>query len=329
MAFKKNYFSNISNGVNRSALKQKANPERKPFAEMTDEEIEQARANIARLKSRQDTERTRVDNVRSKVGEVLKENLNDEWNTKNLVPEKDYEFVQEVGSGCNTFSCAVLREAGATVPEDSDFNIYKGFLNSEGKAKYKKQQITGGMKMPIIPGNEVFDKNAEALGFTLQPVGTHPSQTGDLIRVNYDLEEAPETTIYRGELTENTPKDLVPISGTYHAALTGDEGQGYYNSGEIREGIKQNNWWSKPENFDQVPSEAGYKDTDRVMRYTGNIPKYTKEYRDADNKLSNYFSKRTQKGMTKLKAGIKKQGFSLMSKEEMTKGAKKSLLGNK
>jgi hypothetical protein len=33
--------------------------------------------------------------------------------------------------------------------------------------------------------------------------------------------------------------------------------------------------------------------------------------------------------MTKLKAGIKKQGFSLMSKEEMTKGAKKSLLGNK
>jgi|TARA_B110000879_G_scaffold90154_1_gene123875 hypothetical protein len=329
MAFKKKYFSNLSNGVNRSALKQEANPERKPSAEMTDEEIKQARANIDRLKSRQDTERTRVDNVRSKVGEVLKENRNFQDNAKNLVPEKDYEFVQEVGSGCNTFSCAVLREAGATVPEDSDFNIYKGFLNSEGDAKYKKQQITGGMEMPIIPGNEVFDKNAEALGFTLQPAGTHPSQSGDLIRVNYDLEEAPETTIYRGELTENTPEDLVPISGTYHAALTGDEGQGYYNSGIISEGIKQNNWWSKPENFDQVPSEAGYKDTDRVMRYTGNTPKYTKEYRDADKKLSNYFSQRIQKGMAKSKTGIKTQGFSLMSKEEMTKGAKKSLLGNK
>jgi len=329
MAFKKNYFSNISNGVNRSALKQKANPERKPFAEMTDEEIEQARNNIARLKDRKDTERTRVDNVRSKVGEVLKENLNGQNNSKNLVPEEDYEFVQEVGSGCNTFSCAVLREAGATVPEDSDFNIYKGFLNSEGDAKYKKQQITGGMEMPIIPGNEVFDKNAEALGFTLQPVGTQPNQTGDLIRVNYDLEEAPETTIYRGELTKNTPKDLVPISGTYHAALTGDEGQGYYNSGIISEGIKQNNWWSKPENFDQAPSEAGYNDTDRVMRYTGNTPKYTKEYRDADKKLSNYFSQRIQKGMAKLKTGIKTQGFSLIPKEEMVKGPKKSLLKNR
>ena len=329
MAFKKNYFSDISNGVNRSALKQKANPERKPFAEMTDEEIEQVRANITRLKKRQDTERTRVDKVRSKVGEVLKENLNSQNNRKNLVPEEDYGFVQKVGSGCNTFSCAVLREAGATVPEDSDFNIYKGFLNSEGDAKYKKQQITGGMEMPIIPGNEVFDKNAEALGFTLQPVGTHPSQSGDLIRVNYDLEEAPETTIYRGELTENTPKDLVPISGTYHAALTGDEGQGYYNSGIISEGIKQSNWWSKPESFDQVPSEEGYKDTDRVMRYTGNIPKYTKEYRDADTKLSNYFSQRLQESTAKSKTGIKTPGFSLMSKEEIIKGAKKSLLGNK
>jgi len=193
----------------------------------------------------------------------------------------------------------------------------------------KKQQITGGMEMPIIPGNEVFDKNAEALGFTLQPVGTHPSQSGDLIRVNYDLEEAPETTIYRGELTENTPKDLVPISGTYHAALTGDEGQGYYNSGIISEGIKQSNWWSKPESFDQVPSEEGYKDTDRVMRYTGNIPKYTKEYRDADTKLSNYFSQRLQESTAKSKTGIKTPGFSLMSKEEIIKGAKKSLLGNK
>ena len=329
MAFKKNYFSNISNGVNRSALKQKANPGRKPFAEMTDEEIEQARANIARLKSRQDTERTRVENVRSKVGEVLKENLNSRDNSKNLVPEKDYEFVQKVGSGCNTLSCAVLREAGATVPEDSDFNIYKGFLTSEGEPKYKKQQITGGMEMPIIPGNEVFDKYAEALGFTLQPVGTHPSQTGDLIRVNYDLEEAPETTIYRGELTKNTPKDLVPVSGTYHAALTGDEGQGYYNSGIISEGIKQSNWWSKPESFDQVPSEEGYKDTDRVMRYTGNTPKYTKEYRDADKKLSNYFSQRLQESLAKSKTGIKTQGFSLMSDEEMIKGSKKALLKNR
>ena len=59
------------------------------------------------------------------------------------------------------------------------------------------------------------------------------------------------------------------------------------------------------------------------------INKYTKEYRDADKKLSNYFSQRIQKGMAKSKTGIKTQGFSLMSKEEMTKGAKKSLLGNK
>ena len=375
MAFKKNYFSNISNGVNRSALKQKANPERKPFAEMTDEEIEQARNNIARLKDRQGTERTRVDNVRSNIGKVLSEQIKKKNKGADLVPRKSFDYVNSVaGAGCIGTACAVAREAGATATEDADFKFLQGQADEEnGDPYWNWNDISGGEEQPIVTSNIVFDRYADQMGWSLQDRGTEP-QEGDLFRDNYDDPivtsfgdtESPIygqalKTIYDQKVTKGK-ESQTQISNTDHAALYSG-GKSYYNTGDINIGLKSSSSYNPGNGANDLGektlfvsgddgasiSEEEYKKqlklynenpksdlwapqrfgTDRIMRYTGNTPKYTKEYRDADKKLNNYFSQRIQKGMAKLKTGIKTQGFSLMSKEEMTKGAKKSLLGNK
>jgi len=375
MAFKKNYFSDISNGVNRSALKQKANPERKPFAEMTDEEIEQVRANITRLKKRQDTERTRVDNVRSNIGQILSEQIKKKNKGADLVPRKSFDYVNSIyGAGCIGTACAVAQKAGATATEDADFKFLQGQADeANGDPYWNWKDISGGEEQPIVTSNIVFDRYADQMGWSLQDRGTKP-QEGDLFRDDYD--DPIDTsyggpgsptygqafkTIYDQKVTKGK-ESQTQISNTSHAALYSG-GKSYYNPGNIDAGLKSSSSYNPGSSANDLGeekrfmsgdgatsiSEEEYKKqlklynenpqgdswspqrfgTDRIMRYTGNTPKYTKEYRDADNKLSNYFSQRIQKGMAKSKTGIKKQGFSLASTEEMIKGSKRALLRNK
>ena len=83
---------------------------------------------------------------------------NDETPGAGLINEPLYNWLTEQGSACNTYACAIMKEAGATYPIDmKPFELY-------GKT-YK-----GGDPIAIIPGNLAQDTrynyDTGAQGFT-------------------------------------------------------------------------------------------------------------------------------------------------------------------
>ena len=187
-----------------------------------------------------------------------------------MIPDKLVNWIKmaEVTDGvdsatCNTYSCSMMRAAGATIPEGIE------------EFKVNNRTYRPGDKIPIIPGNRQFDQYYEKMGFTLNPNDSKP-KAGDLGRIGYAGIDGSGLNPYE-ELDGSISR-----SDTSHSVIYGkdtDKGknyrlQNYYNPGDRREGYKENVYYTYNENVN-----AGYKPNlgDRTMSYTGNLTGYKKK----------------------------------------------------
>ena len=110
------------------------------------------------------------------------------------------DWVDSVGSGCTTFGCGIMREAGATTADGSPFPYIAGNseLNSYIENDTKNKRTRGGLQTELMPA-----------GFTdLKP--------GDRIISNYgtDRESGDQhTMIFTGEYNENGSPIMMENSG--------------------------------------------------------------------------------------------------------------------
>jgi len=241
-----------------------------------------------------DVERKRVMNIRKKIDEtaetaVGETEFDEEGNTiaqpytidygtndmragvkgAGVIPQKTYEWLQSRGgSGCSTYACGIMRQAGVTVP------------NSVGPEGITINNVTykPGDKMPIIPGNAQFDAVAPMLGFELKPPGSLPEE-GDVTRVGYGYGITTHSTIQTGE------------------------GRNVYNPGTPEYGLKKTEYYAEPSDFKGMSEEESKEFIEqsgefypnmkaklsedkriypnRLMQYTGDLPALRKQYRQA------------------------------------------------
>ena len=168
---------------------------------------------------------------------------NDETPGAGLINEPLYNWLTEQGSACNTYACAIMKEAGATYPIDmKPFELY-------GKT-YK-----GGDPIAIIPGNLAQDTrynyDTGAQGFTKKNIDDeYDFKAGDYLRIGYDAYG-----------------DKVDRPTTNHAVMVGD-GFAFYNPGLVSTGLKSSkDYYTDPRRFDD-----GSIGGDLAVEYTGNIP---------------------------------------------------------
>lgn len=203
----------------------------------------EALAAYEQAKAAYDAEMDRVNTVRARTSELARQHgdagssYSDVGISNNLA-----NWVENNGFACNTYSCQIMREAGATIPEGTEDFTMNG-------RTYK-----AGMKLPIIPGNAQFNSYADKLGFELMPKGTMPTQEGDLIR---------------GHMY-NQPGGA--SSGSQHSVISAGYGDDdfldlYNNPGGVYEGYRSR------ADYDNDPMRTGegdYYTTDSgVMRYVG------------------------------------------------------------
>jgi hypothetical protein len=185
-------------------------------------------------------------------------------NGAGLVPKGAFNWLMNSGGmACNSYSCGIMREAGATIPKSGDG------VHINGRT-YK-----GGEPMAIIPGNQDFDRIHKKLGFELRPGGSTP-EPGDLTRSNHYM-------------------------GTNHSTIQVGDGKSIYNQGEPGFGLKQSEYYSNPESYtamtdDQaaglrsdvktfkmktpVTAKDGKIYPERLMRYVGDLPEMRIARRD-------------------------------------------------
>jgi hypothetical protein len=168
---------------------------------------------------------------------------NDQTPGSGLISEPLYNWLTEQGSACNTYACAIMKEAGATYPINMEpFELY-------GRT-YK-----GGDPIAIIPGNLAqdtrYDYNTGAQGFTKKNIGDkYDFKAGDYLRIGYDA--------YGDETNQPT---------TNHAVMVGDD-KTIYNSGLVSLGLKSGKgYYMDPDRFDD-----GAIGGDLAVEYTGNMP---------------------------------------------------------
>lgn len=168
---------------------------------------------------------------------------NDQTPGSGLISEPLYNWLTEQGSACNTYACAIMKEAGATYPIDmKPFELY-------GKT------YSGGDAIAIIPGNLAQDSrynyDTGAQGFTKKNIGDkYDFRPGDYLRIGYDA--------YGDETNQPT---------TNHAVMVGDD-KTIYNSGLVSLGLKEGRgYYMDPERFDD-----GSIGGDLAVEYTGNLP---------------------------------------------------------
>jgi hypothetical protein len=152
------------------------------------------------------------------------------------------------GYTCNTYSGACMRKAGMTIPEGAE------------PLKIGRVTYGPGDKMPFIPGNPQFNSNAENLGWELQPKGTLPTESGDLIR---------------GHMYKNAGGS----NGDQHSVISAGDRDGdglpdLYNN----DGTPRHPYIRRTGNSDLNTGANNYYTKDSgVMRYVRNIPQYTNE----------------------------------------------------
>jgi len=224
--------------------------------------------------------RTEEDTRRGRTGDIPTGGLLDD-NTFGWLENTEEAYSR---SGCVSFSCALLGQAGARVP-----------MNDEGGIKIYEEKKDGGKggyvwyksgdPMPIVPWNQRFDKRAEDLGFELQPEGTLPI-AGDMIRQDYDF------SYENGD------------SGTNHSILATDSleqgGIGVYNPGRIYDGLKKSYSYLEDDRYD-----GSYSDnTNRIQRYVGSTPYLEddfEEWKDDENNQLKPLTSIPQSGIQELK----------------------------
>lgn len=152
--------------------------------------------------------------------------------------------VDELGFGCNTYSCQIARDAGVTIPDGAP------------PVTINKRTYEAGDKLPMIPGNAQFNSYAtKYLGFELLPKGTLPTEPGDL---------------GRGHIYNQGPGG--PSSGSQHSYILGTDGKFYNNPGNVTRGYME---------YDHTPTEQYYTTDSGVMRYVRNLPATEKAMNEA------------------------------------------------
>ena len=143
--------------------------------------------------------------------------------------------VDDLGFGCNTYSCQIARDAGVTIPDGAP------------PVTINKRTYEAGDKLPIIPGNAQFNSYAtKYLGFELLPKGTLPTEPGDL---------------GRGHIYNQGPGG--PSSGSQHSYILGTDGKFYNNPGDVTKGYRE---------YKHTPTKEYYTTDSGVMRYVRNLP---------------------------------------------------------
>ena len=133
------------------------------------------------------SEQARVKQVRAQIANTAEGHTNNpNYQTRaslSDIPEKDRWF-------CNTHTCEILGDAGATVGEEGIYNLYPSKSRPEGR------DYPAGSRFPLIPGNSTMDRYIDDAGFDYV---TNP-QRGDLIR---------EQTIPSGETSIRTGHSMI------------------------------------------------------------------------------------------------------------------------
>ena len=156
---------------------------------------------------------------------------------------------------CNTYSCQLLRDSGATVASDFDF---------QGK-HYEE-----GDPLPVIPGNSQFNSNYEALGFSLKPKGALPDQVGDLIRGHYGETGQADSGGQHSLVTTGEGVDEEGMLTIHNSPGSYDR---YNKVTPYRES------WADPIRYSDDLSD------NRVMEYVGTKPKLRKGFEDASQAI--------------------------------------------
>ena len=184
-----------------------------------------------------------------------------------MIPDKLVNWIKmaEVTDGidsatCNTYSCSMMRAAGATIPEGIE------------EFKVNNRTYRPGDKIPIIPGNRQFDQYYEKMGFTLNPEDSKP-KAGDLGRIGYYANGGRPYEERDGSISNSDTSHSV-IYGKDTNKSKKEKLQSYYNPGSRQEGYKENSYYTPREQ-----SNDGYKPEygDRTMSYTGNLTGYKKK----------------------------------------------------
>ena len=333
MAFKKNYFQNLSQSP---VLQTQDN---------TQDIIENnKRINAEREKQFKayQAEQTHVDNATSNLNSVIENTYQGDYTRE--VPKTDSlgnTYSKDVTGGelmddntwnwlndddrstCVSYSCAIAGKAGMRVP----MNDTIGPDEQKGGIKIYEEKKNGGQggyvwynsgdPMPIVPWNQRFDLRSEDLGFELQPKGTLPIE-GDFIREGYDTPYFDQTD----------PKAGL-YSGTGHSVIAtdtirseDDKLTGAYASDTSR-GLLQNEVYTRDNNF--ISDNEAYPGLDRIQRYVGSLPyldSKNEEWRNnPDNKLKSWTASFPEAKMELLEPSspeiiIQEPGISLTPKQK-------------
>lgn len=223
-------------------------------------EVSQEQAAYDAAKAAYDEEMARVMAVRKKTSDLARQHgeagasYSDVGISDNLA-----NWINDTGFACNTYSCQIMREAGATIPEGTE------------PFKMNGRTYRPGDKLPIIPGNAQFNSYADNLGFELMPKGTMPTEEGDLIR---------------GHMY-NQPGGA--SSGSQHSVISGGYGDDetldlYNNPGNVYSGYNLR----YQDGTDPMATGEGnyYTDDSGVMRYVGDTPTLKAKMAEAEAALN-------------------------------------------
>lgn len=216
-------------------------------------------------------ETSRVMTVRNKLGDLANKAGSEMMSAKELgfsdaqINYLDYQGGASGRSACNSYSCRMMNLAGVTTSKFGD-PVDRGFMDKEGRWG-KHKILEPGSPMGIVPGNVNFDKHAIDLGWEIQPKYTIADQKGDLMRAGYYSDWS------------STPV-------THHSAISAGKLEGgganvVYNTGNILKGVKYgHDYYTNPARYTGKSSEIG------VMRYVGDIPEYTKQFKTLGGNLN-------------------------------------------
>lgn len=194
-------------------------------------------------KAAYDAEMARVQGVRNKTAELARQYGDANASYSDVgISDRLANWIDDTGFACNTYSCQIMREAGATIPQGTE------------PFKMNGRTYRPGDKLPIIPGNAQFNSYADKLGFELMPKGTMPTEKGDLIR-GHMYNAGPGAT-----------------SGSFHSVLSAGYGDDetldlYNNPGGVYSGYMMR----EQDGSDPMATGAGdyYTKDSGVMRYVG------------------------------------------------------------
>jgi len=188
-------------------------------------------------KAAYDAEMARVQGVRNKTAELARKYGDANASYSDVgISDRLANWINDTGFACNTYSCQIMREAGATIPQGTEPFEMNG------------RTYRPGDKLPIIPGNAQFNSYADKLGFELMPKGTLPTEAGDLVR---------------GHMYNAGPG---ASSGSFHSVLSAGYGDDeildlYNNPGGVYSGYQKSGFEGSDPDF--------YTNDSGVMRYVG------------------------------------------------------------